>query len=580
MIRVRVVCGLSEVMATLVPRMRLSERGLPDVGSADEGDEAGAHQSGATLVLRGGGRRTRPMRRPCTRWAVSSQPVDHDALAVGGHVAELGEQQPADRVPVALGELGPQQLVDLVERQAGVDPHAAVGERLDHRVLDVELVDDLAEQLLDDVLEGHEPGGAAVLVDHDRHVEPVLLHLPQQRRRPRLVSGTKRAGRASSATVRSSRPSRSARMRSLAWTTPTMSSMPARAHGDPAVAVEDHDLHRVGDPEVGGDRDHVGSRHHHLAHDGVAELDDRLDELALLGLDDVLLHREVGHGEELLLRRVRAPLEALARQEHVGEADQAARQQPERAAAGQRAPHGPGGGQRGTVGVLDGPGLRRHLGHDEEQRDVEHRGADDAPAAERCRLASTPSRVDCTSCVDSTTSRTGLSHSWCSTRRSEDLAPAPGRLGQRLGLGPGHAGERGLRHGQHDRREEQHDDRDQRSRQSARVHRSVVELVEELALAGLHRGGLLRLGVVHAEHVEDPVHDEQRDLVVVAAGVGRAPAGRRRPGTPPRRRAAAAARRARAARGRGRCCPSRASARSRSGRRSGRPARRWGPPCP
>ena len=33
------------------------------------------------------------------------------------------------------------------------------------------------------------------------------------------------------------------------------------------------------------DEDHVGARHHHLAHDGVAELEHRVDHLALAGLD-------------------------------------------------------------------------------------------------------------------------------------------------------------------------------------------------------------------------------------------------------------------------------------------------------
>ena len=55
---------------------------------------------------------------------------------------------------------------------------------LDRRLLHVELVDDLADQLLDEVLEGDEPGGAAVLVDDDRQVELLLLHLAHEVRHP------------------------------------------------------------------------------------------------------------------------------------------------------------------------------------------------------------------------------------------------------------------------------------------------------------------------------------------------------------------------------------------------------------
>jgi hypothetical protein len=44
---------------------------------------------------------------------------------------------------------------------------------------------------------------------------------------------------------------------------------------------------------------HVGTGHHDLAHDGVAELDDRVDELAFVTLDHVLLEGHVGHGQQL-----------------------------------------------------------------------------------------------------------------------------------------------------------------------------------------------------------------------------------------------------------------------------------------
>src|SRR3546814_7685890 len=39
---------------------------------------------------------------------------------------------------------------------------------------------------------------------------------------------------------------------------------PLAACRDAAVAVEDHDLHGVGDAELGGDGDHVGPGHHDL----------------------------------------------------------------------------------------------------------------------------------------------------------------------------------------------------------------------------------------------------------------------------------------------------------------------------
>ena len=78
----------------------------------------------------------------------------------------------------------------------------------------------------------------------------------------------------------------------------------------------------AGDGGVVGDDDHVRPRHHHLAGDGVAELDDALDQLALLVLDHLVLGRGLDDAEQLLLADERALLEALAGQDHVGQPDQ------------------------------------------------------------------------------------------------------------------------------------------------------------------------------------------------------------------------------------------------------------------
>ena len=53
--------------------------------------------------------------------------------------------------------------------------------------------------------------------------------------------------------------------------------------------------------------DHVGAGHHDLAGDGVAELDDRLDQLALLVLDDLVLGGGVDDAEQLLARTRTGP---------------------------------------------------------------------------------------------------------------------------------------------------------------------------------------------------------------------------------------------------------------------------------
>ena len=72
-------------------------------------------------------------------------------------------------------------------------------------------------------------------------------------------------------------------------------------HRQPRAAGLDGEVERVAHGRGAGDVDHVDARHHHLAHDGVAELDDRADEVALLGLDRLVLVGDVGHGEDLVL---------------------------------------------------------------------------------------------------------------------------------------------------------------------------------------------------------------------------------------------------------------------------------------
>ena len=100
--------------------------------------------------------------------------------------------------------------------------------------------------------------------------------------------------------------------------------------GQARLARRDRGRDRFVDGRVGLDRDHVGTRHHHLAHDGVAELEDRVDELALFGLDRRLLRGDVGHREDLVLGDERPTAQPLAGQHDVGEADEAAREHPQR----------------------------------------------------------------------------------------------------------------------------------------------------------------------------------------------------------------------------------------------------------
>ena len=117
-------------------------------------------------------------------------------------------------------------------RDVGVagDALAAVGERVDAglAVLLVELVLDLADDLLEHVLDGDQPGGVAELVDDDRDVVAVGAEVAQQVVEP-FDSGTKTAGRSSVRRFRSGE--RCSLSRSLAIRMPMTLSRPPSKTG-------------------------------------------------------------------------------------------------------------------------------------------------------------------------------------------------------------------------------------------------------------------------------------------------------------------------------------------------------------
>src|SRR5207244_191104 len=107
--------------------------------------------------------------------------LDGDLVAGARHPPHLRGHEAAERAHVGgLGELDAEPLGDVVHQREAVEDETL--RRLhDARWLAVELVLDLAHDLLDDVLEGDQAGGAPVLVHHDRHVRAALLEVPLQR---------------------------------------------------------------------------------------------------------------------------------------------------------------------------------------------------------------------------------------------------------------------------------------------------------------------------------------------------------------------------------------------------------------
>ena len=109
----------------------------------------------------------------------------HHDLAARRHAAGDPDDEAAERVDL-LGEFGVDQpdvrlrleILDIHPRLRQIDAVALVGPQ--RAFVLVVLVADVADDLLDQILDRHEPVDAAVFVDDQRHVEPRRLHLLEQ----------------------------------------------------------------------------------------------------------------------------------------------------------------------------------------------------------------------------------------------------------------------------------------------------------------------------------------------------------------------------------------------------------------
>ncbi len=182
--RLRVVWGLSETMATFWPTRSVDQRRLADVRAGPRRSRSRTEARPPARSCRSGGRRrkrTRLTRLRSASTTSSMKPRYSMLLARPRDAAEGRRHQPAHRAHVARRPATASSACSSRSRftRPG-DQHRAVGLDADRLGLHVVLVLDLADQLLDDVLDRHQPGGAAVLVDHDGEGGALGLQLLQQ----------------------------------------------------------------------------------------------------------------------------------------------------------------------------------------------------------------------------------------------------------------------------------------------------------------------------------------------------------------------------------------------------------------
>jgi hypothetical protein len=105
-------------------------------------------------------------------------------LAADRHPPEHGEDKAAERVGILLApgrqEAAMNQRFDVLDRGAGIGHIHSLAGLAKLRLGFVMLIGDVADDLLDQVLDAHQPVGPAIFVDHDGHVDAGGLHFHEQ----------------------------------------------------------------------------------------------------------------------------------------------------------------------------------------------------------------------------------------------------------------------------------------------------------------------------------------------------------------------------------------------------------------
>ena len=208
-------------------------------------------------------------------------------LAGFGQMADGGGDQAADGVVLVVREVGAEAFVEVGDGRQRIHHELAVGLRGDQRgtVLGfVVLVVDLAHDLFQHVLDGHQAGDAAVLVHHDRHVvarqaeflqqQVQLLRFGNQYRRPQQLAH-------GAGTVVGHHPAQQV----LGQQDAQDLVLVVAVDGEARMAGFHHLFHQVQEARLHRQRHHLRARHHHVAHGQVGHGDGAFHHLQGVAAD-------------------------------------------------------------------------------------------------------------------------------------------------------------------------------------------------------------------------------------------------------------------------------------------------------
>ena len=478
-------------MATFSPTSALVSVDLPALGRPTRHANPDRNARPAPAVVSRGrpagrrrgvglGRRRRRGARPRSRAgcagprAVGDQhePVDLGARARDRHPAERLGEQAADGVDLLVLEVEAEQLADLLDVHAasapGSEPSPRSSTSVSSRSYSSAISPTISSTRSSSVTMPAVPPYSSTTIA----TCAASRCISRSRSSAALLSGTKCAGRIDRVDRHAARP----RSRVLVQPAgdvlevqhPADVVQPLAHHGDPGEPGAQEQRHRRAQGLPRLDAHQGRARHHDLAHEGVAELEDGVDHLALAGLDQLALLGDVDELAQLRLARERPVPEARPGREHVADEHEQARQRPEHPGEGDH--HGRRH-QADAVRVLAAEGARADADRDEAQR--RHGGDRDGTARQPLPRASRNTTVSSTAAPDSASTRrkvdTESVGAGSSATRASACGAAAALAEQLAGPCPGDPRERRLgrrqRAGQHDE-----DERDDDEAHVAGVH--------------------------------------------------------------------------------------------------------------
>src|SRR5690606_31297499 len=238
--------------------------------------------------------------------AVGVEHAEAEAVDLGdfvalGQVAEGAHHQARDGVELIVGEGAVEELVEAVDGRQRLDQEVAAGQRPNVAVfLDVVFVLDVADDLLEHILDGHQARHAAVFVDDDGHVAVVGAELAQQHVE---ALGLRHEGGGTQQVLDVEAV--------LVVLQDQRQQVLGQQHADHLVeALADHRIARVRSGDDGGekfprrlvgpDAHHLRARHHDVANLQVGDLDGAFDDGQRLVVEQFVLMGTAQHVQQFV----------------------------------------------------------------------------------------------------------------------------------------------------------------------------------------------------------------------------------------------------------------------------------------